>query len=231
MPLVKCSLKLWAGPALHSLLTGPFVRTLQSIGVAVGAVANSDMLEQFPTSADIPNYYIREQRILRGTVASVADGDTLRLRHTPLFSRSTFQGKLSENTIQVRLLAVDAPEIGKFGSSSQPFAEEAKELLRKKTLGKRIQVKCAAKDQYGRLVGQVQFGGMAGLGQVDASELLLRKGLAVVYRGKDGSYGARGRDGWEQLEADAKRKAQGMWKDGGQGVSPSEFKRQQRAAR
>ena len=190
---------------------------------------SSDALQRYQTAADVPNYYVRKQRSLSASAASVTDGDTLRVRHTPLpLSSTAFKGKLSEETIQVRLLAVDAPEIGKFGSASQPYAEEAREFVKGAILNKNVRLRVVARDQYGRLVGEVRYGL---LGRKELSTELVRRGLAVVYRGKDASYGGRDRAGWERLEATARKTRQGMWKDGGDGVSPSEYKRQQKARR
>ena len=38
------------------------------------------------------------------------------------------EGKISEETLQVRLYAVDCPEIAHFGNPLQPFGEEAKQV-------------------------------------------------------------------------------------------------------
>ena len=198
-------------------------------GIAVGCAVSSDVLDTFQTAADVPNRYIRGQKSIRGKVAAVADGDTLRLRHMPVPLISSGKvGKLSEDTIQVRLLAVDAPEIGKFGSASQPFAEEAKSFVQEAVLGTRVRVRCIGRDRYGRLIGEVRFGLF---GRSELSAALLRRGLAVVYRGKDGSYGDRRLQGWERIEAEAKRRGSGMWKDGSKGVSPGEYKRRLREKR
>lgn len=213
--------------AVAAVRQAPLVAAASFVcGVAVGCAISSDAFEVYATAPDIPNRYIRDHRTLGGVVASVADGDTLRVRHTPLFASGKFSGKLSEETIQVRLLAVDAPEVGKFGSQSQPYAQEAKDFVKSAVLGKKVVVNCIARDRYGRLIGEVRHGF---LGRKELSSSLLRRGLAVVYRGSDGSYGSRGLDTWQRIEAEAKRKSKGMWKEFPEGVSPSEYKRQQRA--
>ena len=107
-------------------------------GVAAGCAVSSNPFEVYATAADIPNYIIREHKALEGVVVAVTDGDTLRVRHTPLFLSGEFTGKLSEETIQVRLLAVDAPEVAKFGSDSQPYAEAAKQFVSDAVLKKRV---------------------------------------------------------------------------------------------
>jgi micrococcal nuclease len=196
-------------------------------GVVVGSALSSDALETFQTAADVPNRYFKKGKTLRGTVVKVADGDTLRVRHRPLplLSSTAFKGKLSDETIQVRIIAVDAPEIGKFGSKSQPFAEDARDMVDAKLRGRTVAIKCIGRDRFGRLLGSVRYGLF---GRKDLSSELLRSGLAVVYRGSDGEYGDRSLDSWSQIEARAKQKGRGMWKGNREGVSPSEYKRQQR---
>jgi endonuclease YncB( thermonuclease family) len=133
---------------------------------------------RFETAAQIPDRYIKEKMSLSGTVHSVTDGDTFRMRHVPSISfggHTSFDGKVADHTIvvlhsqtaplevpyispsvQVRLAAVDCPETAKRGDPGQPFAEEAKSFVEKQLkYGGHIRVKCLSRDQYGRLVGRV----------------------------------------------------------------------------
>ena len=64
----------------------------------------------------------------------MVDGDTIRVRHTPLYPSSKGENacvnkKLTECTISVRLYAVDAPEIAKSGNPGQPYSQEAKDYI------------------------------------------------------------------------------------------------------
>lgn len=82
------------------------------------------------------------------TVATVHDGDTFTLG----------DGQ------RVRLLGVDAPEVGKCGS------EEAKELLTSLVLGKIIRIREEKRDAYGRRMGLVWTGNTM------VNEIMLKSG-------------------------------------------------------
>lgn len=84
--------------------------------------------------------------VLSAFVTDVADGDTLRVRHTPLrppgsaandpatyFARRALPRsdpdalpRGAEETLPVRLAGVDCPEVGHFGKPGQPLGEDAK---------------------------------------------------------------------------------------------------------
>ena len=108
------------------------------------------------------------------------------------------------------------------------FAEESRDFVKLQALDRRVTLKCFAMDRYGRLVAQVRYGFC---GRQDLSLNLLRRGLAVVYRGTDASYGDRDAEYFDRIEAKAKAKAMGIWSIEGGGVSPSEYKRSLRASR
>lgn len=103
-------------------------------------------------------------------VVNVTDGDTVRVRHTPrsrvgedafsdepLTERNCpiWRRNLREETLLLRLIAIDAPETAKFGSQGQPFADEATQYLRNRCLEKVVLVKLIGKDQYGRALAVV----------------------------------------------------------------------------
>lgn len=191
------------------------------------------MFTTFMTANDIPSQYFEKKAEINGVVVHVVDGDTVRIRHmTTWFSDSTFVGPLSQNTIIVRLAAVDAPELGKGNKSGQPFAEEAANFVSANLKGKKVCIKLLAKDQYGRVLGRVTYrkSGMFIFrsSKRDISEQLLKKGLAVVYRGGGARYDG-GVDQWNQLEQLAVEKKRGMWARGRDSVQlPSQFKEQSR---
>ncbi|KAK1864129.1 hypothetical protein I4F81_006679 [Pyropia yezoensis] len=170
--------------------------------------------------------------VLSAFVTDVADGDTLRVRHTPLrppgsvandpstyFARRALPRsdpdalpRGAEETLPVRLAGVDCPEVEHFGKPGQPLGEEAKAFV--------------ADLLYGRLVATLWVG--PPWAAVNVSAALLGAGLAVIYRGAgavDGGWGAE----YERLEADAKARGVGVWGAAGGGESPSEFKARMRA--
>ena len=95
----------------------------------------------------------------------------------------------------------------------------------KRLLNRRVRVRCYARDQYGRIVGTVQYG----IRRRDLSTELLRKGLASVYRSAGAVYAQRPLSGWDAIEARAQRNRLGMWQRGvSAAMLPGEFKARQR---
>mmetsp|Transcript_16772 Transcript_16772/g.28448 ORF Transcript_16772/g.28448 Transcript_16772/m.28448 type:complete len:283 (+) Transcript_16772:83-931(+) len=185
----------------------------------------------FETANDIPSKYFKDKKEITAVVIKITDGDTYRVRHVTAWKSSTdYTGKLSENTIAVRIAAVDTPEIAKFGKPGQAFSEEAKEFAASKLLGKRVSIKLLARDRYGRVLGLVKYKDNKILPSIlsrkkDISEQLLERGLAVVYRQSGAEY-----DGpiehWNQIEKKAIRSKKGVWKNGkDKAVLPSDFKK------
>ena len=88
----------------------------------------------------------------------ITDGDTYRVRNINKYNRDPkFNGLLSENTIVVRIAAVDTPETAKFGNQGQKLGPAATEFAKEKLFGKKVSVKLLSKDQYGRVVGLVKY--------------------------------------------------------------------------
>lgn len=198
----------------------------------------------YNTASDIPRVLVQQRTTIEGTVLKVIDGDTMRVRHLPNpFSSSSFSGNLKDRTILVRLAAIDAPEIAKGSNGGsqggQPFSEEAKSFVSKRLQGKKVKVKCLAKDQYGRLVGKVMYrdGGGAFMGlnigsviEKDIGAELVQEGLAAVYRQSGASYGEEGLQYWNDLEQTAKLKKKGIWSSDNVEL-PSEFKKKSKQER
>jgi Staphylococcal nuclease homologue len=120
-------------------------------GIALGANAAAiPGFALYQTAADIPPKAWENQVTISGIVASVTDGDTIRVRHEPALRWRRTPGKrakLSETTIAVRLMGIDAPETAKFGAKGQPFSAEATAFVKEEVLGKRVTVKLLRKDQ------------------------------------------------------------------------------------
>lgn len=211
-----------------------------------------ESLEIFQTVDDIPGGYFRAHRSVHGRVVSVTDGDTMRVLHTPPLSgvrraitssltqpaegsgrKRARAPKLSETTLQVRLAAVDTPEVGKFGKPSQAFAEEAREFAQQRVMGRTVDVRLLSRDQYGRAVASVRYPVLPPLPfpKLDLSEALVDAGLGVVYRQGGAQYDSpEGVAKWDRLEARAKARQRGLW--AGKKVElPSAYKARMRAAK
>jgi len=153
-----------------------------AVGVGVGVATTSvqGAMELYLTADDVPGGKLHGG-VIAGRVVSVSDGDTMRVRHTPTpFSPRAFEGKLSENTITVRIAAVDAPETAKFGKPGMPLGAEATQFVSARVLERRVRLRCYSRDQYGRIVCTVEYG--VGPWRRDLSTELLKRGLASIYR-------------------------------------------------
>ncbi|OQS00371.1 hypothetical protein THRCLA_05975 [Thraustotheca clavata] len=178
--------------------------------------------QRFSTVEEIPNFMFQEQRKIRAKAISVSDGDTLRVRHLPfLRGPGNMDGKLSETTMQIRLCAIDTPETPKFGNQGQPFGDEAKEYLTKILGDRKLMLTLLQKDQYARAVCLVEYGW--GPFKKDASEELLKAGLANVYRQTGAVYGGK-QSVYDKLEERAKNQKLKMWSQGDKFETTSEYK-------
>ena len=75
--------------------------------------------------------------------------------YSPLALRSKYDGRLSDNTISIRIYALDCPETANFGNKAQPMADEATEFTRKLVDKKVVRIKLLRRDQYNRAVAKV----------------------------------------------------------------------------
>ncbi len=126
---------------------------------------------------------------------------------------------------------MDCPELQKKSTDppSQPFAQEAKEYTTQLVLGKRVKVTLLSKDQYGRAIGKVETPRpvVPFLKSKDISMELVRNGLATIYTGRGAEY-VGNKDVLQQMETEARKRKRGIWSQGDDMVSPSNFKRQQK---
>ncbi len=134
---------------------------------------------------------------VRGKVVGVLDGDTLTIE--------TRSGK----QVRVRLKEVDAPE------ASQTFGRQARQFVESLALGKNVQIKYAAVDRYGRIIGEIILPD----GRVLNRELL-RHGLAWHYR-----VHFPGDELLREREYRAWKQKAGLWVDPS-AVPPWEFRRE-----
>lgn len=212
------------------------------VGVAVGGAGGREVelaLTQFSTVDDIPIQLFREHKTLTARVVKVSDGDTFRVVHTPLLGRpkkvSKLEGgsaKLSESTLQIRIAAIDCPEVAKGGRPGQPLGQEAADFARGRLEGRTVRVKLLARDQYKRAVATVSYqDGPLPFSRHDVGQELLERGLARVYRQSGAEYDGPV-ESWDKIEQRAKRAGAGMWASPEQAEAndPARFKRGARAA-
>ncbi|KIR68502.1 mitochondrial protein [Cryptococcus bacillisporus CA1873] len=162
---------------------------------------------------------LRRRAWIKGIVTSVGDGDNLRLYHTPgpffrypfkIRSIPTTQKGLRNETISIRIAGVDAPENAHFGNPAQPHAKESLEWLRATVLGKRMRCQLLAKDQYNRIVA-VPYISRRLWWDRPLPLMMLKEGMAVVYKAGGAEYGPWGLDEMLKVEAEARYAKRGLW--------------------
>jgi endonuclease YncB( thermonuclease family) len=137
-----------------------------------------------------------------GTVLSIGDGDTLRLRE-------------GNRTVNVRLACIDAPE-----TSQAPFGTQARQQLQALApVGSTVEPRIKATDRYGRSVAELTRGGR------NLNQALVASGVAFVYwhyiAGCD-------RQTYGRLETEARLKRLGVWKVNGGLTRPWDYRSGQR---
>ncbi|OWZ78372.1 mitochondrial protein [Cryptococcus neoformans Tu401-1] len=162
---------------------------------------------------------LRRKAWVKGIVTSVGDGDNLRLYHTPgpffqyplkIRTIPTTQKGLRNETISIRIAGVDAPENAHFGNPAQPHARESLEWLRATILGKRMRCQLLAKDQYNRIVA-VPYISRRFWWDRPLPLMMLREGMAVVYKAGGAEYGPWGLEEMLKVEAEARNAKRGLW--------------------
>ncbi len=140
---------------------------------------------------------------VKATVASIGDGDTIRVRQA---------GK----ALTVRLACIDAPE-----TAQTPYGQQARTYLQHRLpIGREVSLNIKTTDRYGRSVAEVFSG-------VNINLALVEDGQAFVYR----QY-LSGCDAKEYLDAEyrASRRRYGIWQVEGGITRPWDFRRGRRSA-
>lgn len=141
------------------------------------------------------------------TVASVSDGDTLRVKNPE-------GGK----NIAVRVWGIDAPENKGRQWEKQAYSEESGDMARSlMPVGSPVTLQTKHKDRYKRTVAVVYLQNGKLL-----QEELLKAGLAWVYP----QY-CKNCDNWKALEAQARKEKRGLWQDASP-VPPWEWRKEGR---
>ncbi len=142
------------------------------------------------------------------TVIHVDDGDTIICENRDI-------------TIRVRLVGINAPETGKNKKDAgQPFSREAGLVLEKLVLDKVVDIKGFGLDDYNRVLAVVNSGGK------NINLEMIRQGMAEVYKGSppDGF----STELYRKAEKEAKAALRGIWSQGDNYVSPSQWRRTNR---
>lgn len=171
---------------------------------------------------------------MRGRVTAVNDGDGFRFYHTPggrlagwgwLRKVPTARSDLKGQTLPIRIAGIDAPERLHFGRPAQPYSDDAMYFLQLILLEKNVKIVPYLVDQYRRVVARVTVRTV--FGRKDVGELMLKKGMAVVYEAKTGAqYGDR-EQVYRRLQDQARNHRVGLWQSE-QVLTPMEYKRHYR---
>jgi len=131
---------------------------------------------------------------LAGGVSYVIDGDTIVVRLD------------SGDSVHVRLIGVNTPEIAHFGKPGECYGVRAARLTRSLALGRRVELRAGRErhDRYGRLLAYVRVLG----GPADLERTLLERGAARTLAIAPNVDRAAA---YARIEAAARRAGGGLW--------------------
>ncbi len=121
---------------------------------------------------------------------------------------------------EVRLIGVNAPEMGRDGAPEQPLARAARSLLASLLEGRSVRLVYESQrhDRYGRVLAHVLFADADGT-ERSAEEILLQRGLAwLVAIPPNVGWVAR----LDSAEAEARRAGRGVWTEPALAPSPAD---------
>lgn len=186
---------------------------------------------------------LAKRPFLRGVVTRVGDADNFRFYHTPgpfwswpfKFRRVPVNPKdLANETLHIRINAVDAPEAAHFGREAQPHSNEALNWLKNNVAGKTIFCKPLRRDHHGRIVAACylppRFLPSNLFKGKHLSMEMLKAGWAITYEQGGAEYYPYTKDNFLKVEATAKAAKRGMWVHGELAETPAEYKRRHTAA-
>lgn len=128
-----------------------------------------------------------------GQVVAVVDGDTIDVA-------------TEDETVRVRLIRIDTPEIGRGGEASECYADEARTFLDELLYGRQVELISdptqADTDKYGRLLRHVDIEGLS------AAEAAIAAGAGYEYT-YDTPY--QGQAAYQAAEGMAEEAGTGLW--------------------
>ncbi|CEL61018.1 putative endonuclease LCL3 OS=Laccaria bicolor (strain S238N-H82 / ATCC MYA-4686) GN=LCL3 PE=3 SV=1 [Rhizoctonia solani AG-1 IB] len=166
--------------------------------------------------------------LIRGVVTRVGDADNF--RKVPVNSRD-----LANETIHIRINAVDAPEGAHFGREAQPKSHEALQWLKNQIGGKTIWCRPLRRDHHGRIVASCYLPPRILPSSIfkgrHLSMEMLRAGWATVYEQGGAEYDPYTKQVFLRVEGEAKSAKRGIWEKGRTlKETPAEYKRRHTAA-
>lgn len=171
--------------------------SLKSLGsIVVGAAFLVGAILALSATSALAN---ARAQVFQAKVVAVSDGDTVRVQ----------AGTGSQ--LRIRLLGIDAPELGHGGRPSQPFGAEARNALAGQIEGRRVQLNCPREDRYGRLVCVILKDG------VDINLWMVEQGWAWAYRSSQADAPLA------QAQTQARSAGRGLWQDA-QPVEPRQWR-------
>lgn len=138
--------------------------------------------------------FIGTNESLEAKVIKVIDGDTINVLE-------------NKQVLKIRLFGIDAPE------SKQEFGKESTDFLASMIMDKNIRIIYKDKDQYGRIIGIVEFDGK------DINKIMVSSGYAWAYTYYSDIYAK------DQILA--KEKKLGLWKSENP-LEPHKWRKQNR---
>jgi endonuclease YncB( thermonuclease family) len=175
-----------------------FVAILLCAGCSHPPVRTKEPARSTPTPAGA--------QTLSGLVVRIADGDTV----TVLDS--------SNAQHRIRLEGIDAPE------SHQAFGTQSKKSLSQMIFGKDVTVTYQKADQYGRLVGKINYDGK------DINLEQVKAGMAWHYKEYEREQDPEDRELYTRAEDEARANRRGLWQDADP-VEPSAFRKEEKRER
>lgn len=166
---------------------------LSALGTAAALFALRAATMRYCSATEIPQSLYKRGATLRGVIVAASDSDNVRFCHRSFIQRLApwafaRRAVLRQETINVRLAGVDAPEMGHFGAPRQPYASEAKAYLAQLTEGRPACVRLHRVDQYARAVATVSV--RTGFFRwKNVSLEMARAGYATLYTSAGAEYG------------------------------------------
>lgn len=145
------------------------------------------------------------------TVLAVHDGDSYKVKLDSV-----------DKPFWIRLWGVDCPEVrSNYVSASQRYGVEIGDTVRQMIKNQRVYVDTLYRDLYNRVVAKVYFG------EIDMTPYLVQNGFAWYSASKQ--MDKYQRDALKELQKQAKKNKIGLWADNQRIISPSTFRKRNKA--